>query len=260
MHIAQSFIGQKKSGKRAEEAFITRSLAKKTALNDVAMPKRFDFSVNDMQKMAKLGMIPQRGVELVGGDVMFGARRKRFSIEEYYQLADVGILPSSTRATELLNGDILTMSPVGSRHFAAVAMLQYHLHQALGNEACIAVQSTILLPLFRSAPEPDIAILRFRNDFYRHELPTANDVLLLIEVADSTLKYDSGVKAKRYAMSGISELWIVDVRRRQLELCRKPSNKGFTERRIIANDETIHLAALPHHSFKAATLLGTEIE
>jgi Uma2 family endonuclease len=222
------------------------------------LPQRKRFTVAEYKKMARLGIIPERGAELLNGDVMFGTRRKRFSIEEYYTLANAGILPTSTRTTELLDGDVLCMSPIGSPHFATVAMVQYLLHQALGSDACIAVQSTMLLPTLASAPEPDIAILRFRPDFYRFGLPTPNDALLIIEVADSTLKYDSGVKADRYAKAGVSELWIIDIKKQRLEVCRKPSAKGYQERYFPANADIISIAALPQHTFSVAMLVGAE--
>lgn len=136
-------------------------------------------------------------------------RPHRLSVDEYYRMAEVGLLSPDDR-TELIEGEIIDMAPIGSRHAAAVTLLPKRIIRALGDSADVRVQLPMrLLP--RSEPQPDIAVVKHRPDAYRNAHPTAEDALLLIEVSDATLRYDLEVKARLYATHGINEYWVVDL-------------------------------------------------
>ena len=135
--------------------------------------------------------------------------KKRFTADEYHHMAQVGILSPRERV-ELIDGEIVVMTPIGSRHSACVSSATRALVRAVDDNAIVQPQSSVRLDLYYE-PEPDLALLRPRADFYatQHRIP--GDVLLVIEIADSSLAYDRDVKTPLYAMSGIAEYWIADL-------------------------------------------------
>jgi Uma2 family endonuclease len=138
----------------------------------------------------------------------------KFTVEQYERMIEAGVFPPEYRA-ELINGEIIEMSPIGSRHAACVGRLTRILTRML-DEPIVWVQNPIRLG-DHSEPEPDIAVLKPREDFYAGSLPTAADVLLVIEVSDSTLEYDRRIKVPLYARSGVPELWIVNLTDERIE-------------------------------------------
>src|SRR5580704_10507425 len=126
--------------------------------------------------------------------------RRVFTVEEYHRMAEAGILSEDDRV-ELTDGEIIKMSPSGSRHVACVNRLNAVLTSAIGRAAIVSVQNPFAVNDY-SEPQPDIVILKPRNDFYAHSLPTAQDLLLIIEVADTSLSYDRNVKVPAYARAG----------------------------------------------------------
>jgi len=147
-------------------------------------------------------------------------RRHRLSVADYYRMAEVGILRPDERV-ELIDGEIIDMPPVGSVHAGTVDQMAKILGDALGNQAIVRVQNPISLD-DHSEPEPDIALLRRREDFYKSSHPTPDDVLLVVEIADSSLLFDRNIKVPLYARHGIVEVWLVDVRAWRLIRCRNP--------------------------------------
>lgn len=147
-------------------------------------------------------------------------RRHTFTVAEYYRMADTGILGPEARV-ELVDGEIIDMAPIGSRHAGTVEHVASILRAATGDHADVRVQHPIALDEF-SQPEPDIALVRPRADFYKSAHPSAADVLLIIEVAETTLRYDRQIKAPLYARHGIGEYWIVDLEGRRLLRHRDP--------------------------------------
>jgi len=134
--------------------------------------------------------------------------RRRFSVDEYQRMGDAGIF-SDTDRVELIDGEILTMSPIGPRHSAVVDRVNRSLVLAAGTRAIVRVQGPIRLDGF-TEPEPDLVLLRPRDDFYRGGHPLPPDILLVIEIAESSLRYDREVKAALYARAGIVEYWLAD--------------------------------------------------
>src|SRR5262245_21444296 len=154
-------------------------------------------------------------------------RRHRITVEEYYRMAEVGLLAPDARV-ELIDGEIIEMPPMGIRHAAVVRQLQELLTDAVGKRALVQAQLPVRLDNY-SEPEPDLAVLMRREDFYRQRHPAPSDTLLAIEVSESTLRFDRKVKATLYARHGIPELWIVDTRGKQLHVSRNPTPTGYAE-------------------------------
>jgi Uma2 family endonuclease len=152
-------------------------------------------------------------------------RRHRISVDEYERMAETGVLAPDARV-ELIDGEIIEMPPIGSRHAAAVNQLYEILYRAVGGRAIVQCQGPLLLGGY-SMPEPDFALLAPRDDFYSNQRPTPADTLLLVEVSDSTLRYDSRVKAPLYARHAIPEVWVVDVDGKRLRTFRQPVGETY---------------------------------
>jgi Uma2 family endonuclease len=167
--------------------------------------------------------------------------RRRFTIKQYEQMAATGILGQDERI-ELIEGEIVEMSPIGAPHAAAVAALTRLLISRVGERAWLWGQNPVRVPP-RSVPQPDLALLRSRS--YRREAATTADVLLCVEVADTTLRYDRTVKLRLYAQAGIPEYWIVDVNTDTVEVYRSPSGDGYANRQVLGHGESIAPLAFP---------------
>ncbi len=157
--------------------------------------------------------------------------RRRFTVDEYHKMLDVGILQEDDRV-ELLNGEITQMSPLDPRHVAQVNRLNDLLSVLIGRKIIVSVQNPVALDDL-SEPEPDIALLRRRNDYYASGHPGAADVLLLIEVANTSAHYDRTEKLPRYAAAAMHELWIVNLKRRTVEQYTQPDGDEYGNCRII---------------------------
>ena len=155
-----------------------------------------------------------------------------FNIDEYFKMAEIGILKEN-EAVELIDGEILKMSPIGFFHSSIIGQLTYLFNRVLGDNALVWVQNSIFLDE-NTMPEPDLAIVKYRADFYRQRYVKANDILLIIEVSDSTLKYDMEKKSALYARFYIPEMWVVDVKKQRLICYSEPVN-GVYENIIIKN-------------------------
>jgi Uma2 family endonuclease len=151
-------------------------------------------------------------------------------VDEYYRMAETGVLRADARV-ELIEGEIIDMAPIGSRHASLVSALAEQLIGAAGAAAVVWIQSPVRLGA-RSEPQPDLALLKRRPDRYASDHPTAADVLLVVEVSESTLAYDRDVKADLYARHGIPELWIVDAAERRLEIFRDPRDGRYADRSV----------------------------
>lgn len=156
--------------------------------------------------------------------------RHRLTVDEYHRMGEAGILHEDSRI-ELLDGELIDMAPIGSLHAAAVNDVTEQFIREKPVGVIVSIQNPILLDNF-SEPQPDIVILRPRSDRYRSALPTAEDVLLLIEIADSSLKYDRDRKIPLYARNGIAEVWILDLSEKVLERYRDADRQAKVYRSI----------------------------
>ncbi|HEX9699765.1 MAG TPA: Uma2 family endonuclease [Acidobacteriota bacterium] len=151
--------------------------------------------------------------------------RRRFDVDEYHVMVRAGILIEGDRV-ELIEGEIVEMHAIGSRHLACVIRLNRLLVQGLAELAAVSIQSSVRLDRY-SEPEPDVVVLRPRSDDYAAALPGPPDALLVIEVADTSLAYDRTVKLRLYAEAGVPEVWIVDLAAAAVEVHRQPSGEGY---------------------------------
>jgi Uma2 family endonuclease len=151
--------------------------------------------------------------------------RHKFTVEEYHRMAEVGLLGEDDRI-ELLDGEIVDMSPVGAQHAACVKRLGKLLSRVIGDDAMLGVQDPVRLD-DTTEPIPDVSILKTRSDFYASSHPTPADVLLLIEVADSTLPVDRRVKVPLYARAGIPEVWVVNLQQETVEVYSQPGGGAY---------------------------------
>jgi Uma2 family endonuclease len=160
-------------------------------------------------------------------------RPHRLTVHDYYRMAEVGLLHPDDR-TELIEGEIIDMPPIGSEHASVVTLLNRQLMRAADDSVEVRVQLPVrFMP--RSEPQPDFALVKHSSDAYRHAHPTGKDVLLLIEVSDSTLRYDLENKARLYAAHRIPEYWVVDLVNSRIVRHRAPSRTGYRQRDDVAS-------------------------
>lgn len=153
--------------------------------------------------------------------------RYRLTVTDYHQLGGIGVFNENSRV-ELMNGELVTMPPIGEQHAGHLDLVAQHCFRGALIKAIVRVQSPIQLD-DHSEPQPDLTLLRPREDFYTHSHPRPEDILLLIEVSDSTLCYDREVKIPHYAKAGVPEVWILDIAHQRLEIYRRPSAEGYRQ-------------------------------
>lgn len=166
-----------------------------------------------------------KGAGTIGLGEAMAVVRRQFTVTEYQRMVASGILHEDDRV-ELIDGEIIEMSPLGSRHVACVNRLTANISSQLGRTVIVSVQNPIQLSDYFE-PQPDLALLKPQPDFYAHALPTAGDVWLLIEGADTSLAYDRGVKVPRYAAANIPEVWLVDAEGGAVTVYTQPSAAGY---------------------------------
>ncbi|CAN5321051.1 Uma2 family endonuclease [soil metagenome] len=162
--------------------------------------------------------------------------RRKFTIAEYHSLIESGVVRPEERI-ELWKGELIDMSPIGKRHIACVNFLLDRLKDLLGKKVIVSVQNPIVLS-DQSEPQPDISLLKRRDDFYRSATATGDDTLLVIEVSDTSSRYDREVKLPGYAAAGIKEAWLVDLENDRVEIFTDPGPKGYRLVKILSHDET----------------------
>ena len=181
--------------------------------------------------------------------------RHRFTVEEYHRMGEAGILPEDNRL-ELINGDIVVREPIGAYHAGTVARLNRLWTSRLGDRAIVNIQNPVQFPMEDSELQPDVMLLRPREDFYTTGHPQAADVLLLIEVADSTLRLDRRVKIPLYARVGVREVWLVDLTTARLEVHREPLADRYGDVQVLARGERVAPEAFPDVSLDVTELIG----
>jgi Uma2 family endonuclease len=167
--------------------------------------------------------------------------RWRFTVHDYHRMGEAGILHEDDRV-ELIEGELVEMAAIGTRHFSCVNRLNRLLVMNVGDEAVVSVQNPVRLNEY-TEPQPDLTVIRPRD--YRVSLPEPEDVLLLIEVSDTTLAYDRGLKLQLYARAGIREAWIVDLPGDTIERHTEPSGDGYQRVEQTRRGQTLESTALP---------------
>lgn len=180
--------------------------------------------------------------------------RRMFTTDEYHRMGEAGILSEDDRV-ELIEGEIVRMSPIGSRHAACVDRITALFVRRFGTQAIVRVQNPIGLNR-HSEPQPDLAVLKARPDFYAEEHPGPADVLLVVEVMDTSGEYDRGAKLALYARSGIPEVWLVDLIRNLIEIHRRPVLRSYREQIEAGRGRRISLSAFPRISFRVSEIVA----
>lgn len=176
-----------------------------------------------------------------------------FTVKEYHRITDSGILDPDERV-ELLAGQIVKMAAKGTPHSAATTRTEKLLENRLGNLALVRVQEPIQLDDL-SEPEPDIALVIADPLYYEDSHPNPSQVYLIIEIADTTIRQDCGLKARLYAQSGIADYWVLDVNNRQLHVFREPSQNGYQSELILSDRGSVSLLAFPNVTIAVAQML-----
>ncbi len=179
---------------------------------------------------------------------------RRFTVDEYHRMAEVGILGEDDRV-ELLDGEIVLMTPIGARHASTVARLGQRLGRLAGAGATVWIQNPVRLGRY-AEPEPDLTLLKPRDDFYAKRLPGPDDVLLVVEVADSSQRTDREQKIPLYARAGLPEVWLVDLPRDVIEVYREPAAGAYRSVQTVARDATLAILKLPGVTLPATEVLG----
>lgn len=182
------------------------------------------------------------------------ANHHNVTVSEYERMGENGSFPPDARV-ELIEGEIIEMSPIGSRHAASVRLLSKTLNGQVGENAIISTQSPIRLSDF-SEPQPDVAILKFRQDYYREGHPGPADVLLVIEVADTTVSYDRHTKMPLYARAGIPEALLFNLPDDRLEYFSRPEMGVYQENRILNRGDRFESTSLPGLTLDIEMILG----
>jgi len=151
--------------------------------------------------------------------------RHRLNVDQYRRMGEAGVLEPGVRV-ELIEGEVIDMAPIGSRHFSMVGRLTRLLVEATGAQAFVSVQQSLRLDRFNE-PQPDVAVLQPRDDFYAEALPAGIDALLVIEVAESTVAFDLLTKARLYATHGVPVYWVIDLPAGLLHVHTEPQGDTY---------------------------------
>lgn len=179
--------------------------------------------------------------------------RHRFTVDQYHRMGEAGVFPEDERV-ELLDGEIVEMTPIGDRHVACVIRLTDLLARGAADNAVISVQNPVVLKS-RSEPQPDVAVLRRRADLSGAWRPGQADTLLIIEVADTSVEGDRD-KLRLYAGAGIPEVWLVNLPEDSIEVYRDPTADGYTTPRAVRRGQTVTPLRLPGITLLADDILG----
>lgn len=180
--------------------------------------------------------------------------RYLFTTTDYHKLRETGFFSADERV-ELIDGEIIAISPIGPKHAGCVNKLNRILNRKVGRYAIVAAQNPVWLNEY-SEPQPDIALLKLRDDVYTTSHPTPADTLVAIEVADSTLDGDRQIKLPKYAQAGIPEVWLVDLVNERIEVHALPNEGIYQEVRIVLRNQKVVSRTLPNLTLKASDILG----
>ncbi len=180
--------------------------------------------------------------------------KRRFTVFEYHQMAQAGILGEDDRV-ELIDGEVTEMVPIGRRHSGCVNRLNELFVKTFAGYAVVSVLNPIVLGDY-TEPQPDLAILKPRSDFYAGGHPIPEYILLLVEVGEASADLDRRLKMPLYARSGIAEVWLVDLEQETVTIYRDPAPGGFRTAQVVRRGEQLAPLAFPDHSFEVATILG----
>ena len=180
--------------------------------------------------------------------------RFKLTVEQYHRMGELGILQENDRV-ELIDGELIRMAPIGSLHGGLVSRLTRFLVQRAGGRAVVSPQNPVILSEV-TEPQPDLAVLRWRADDYMGRTPAAGDALLVVEVADTTLRYDRDFKLRFYASAAVAEVWIVDARGRRILRFVDPGADGYRVAQALETGAIAVCEALPELSVSVDELFA----
>lgn len=180
--------------------------------------------------------------------------RHRFTVDEFHRMGEAGIISGEDRV-ELIEGEIIQMTPISSRHAGCVNRLTRLFSSKAGSRALLGVQNPVQIA-GHTEPQPDVVLLRPRDDDYMNSHPGPADVLLLVEVAESSLEYDRDVKVPAYARAGIPEVWLVDLVHGNIEVSLQPTPGGFQKTFTLGAGEGLAPSLLPDISLQVGEIIS----
>ncbi len=181
-------------------------------------------------------------------------KRRRFTTDEFQEMVKVRILPEE-HGWEVIDGYLIDKMSIGTKHASVVKRLNRILNRRFGDNLLVSVQDPIHLNKYNE-PEPDIALLVWRDDEYQTQHPIPNDILAVIEVSDSTLKYDREVKKNLYAEAGIVEFWLIDITGSTVEVYSQPRNGMYRNVQIFGKGETVNSITIEKLALEVNEILG----
>ena len=199
---------------------------------------RYKFRDDQRRELVKHGILPAGWHSGRESDSSY-----KFTVDEYMRMAEVGILAREDKV-ELVDGVILEMAPIGRPHGRRTHRIARLLGRILPDDVEISIQSTIRLS-DQTGPEPDIALLNPEASLDEENIPRPEGIMLIVEVSDSTVRTDRGDKARRYAQSGIPELWIFILTSDEIEVCRQPTPEGYADVQRYRRGDALIIEALP---------------
>ena len=199
---------------------------------------RYRFSERQHRDLAEAGLLR---FETAAKSLTTESRK--FTVDEYMKMAEIGVLGKEDRV-ELVDGVVVEMAPTGRPHGRRTHRLARLFGRLVPEEVEVSIQSTIRLS-DRTAPEPDIALLTPEASLDEDNIPASQDILLIVEIADSSLRTDRTEKALRYAQSGIPELWIFVLDTDEIEVSRQPTPEGYADVQIYRRGDTLTIQTLP---------------
>jgi len=226
--------------------------------NSAGVAKRL-FNVTEYHRLGDVGIFMEDDpVELIEGEIIEktsqGVAKYLFNVTEYHRLGDAGILSEDDRV-ELINGEIIEMSPIGSLHASCVKRMARLLYRKLGETVLVGTQDPVELD-DGLEPQPDLSILKPHEDEYARAHPRPPDVLLIIEVADSSIEYDRSIKLPLYANAGIPETWIVNLNDETIEQFSAPRNGEYVDRRVAHRGDMLSSSSVPTLTLSVDEILG----
>lgn len=183
-----------------------------------------------------------------------GGAKRLFTADEYHKLVPAGVLREDDRV-ELIHGEIVWMEPIGREHASCTDYLDDEFHSIPRQRVHVRNQGPVTLSA-HDEPQPDISLLRRRPDRYRAKGPSPEDMLLAVEVSDSTLSFDRRTKIPLYAAAGVREAWIVNIPEQCIEVYRKPSRRGYREVKRYRRGDSVSPLAFPDFSLRVDDVLG----
>jgi Uma2 family endonuclease len=211
--------------------------------------RRAGYHIHNDRENHSLNLLPARYNSRMGAP--FNIPRRALTVDEYHKMGEAGVLKEDDRV-ELIEGELIKMAPIGGRHLQLVNLITGILVFAVEDKAVVSTQNPILLPPYNE-PQPDIVLLAPEVK-YRQAVPTVEDILLVIEIADTTLVYDRDTKIPIYARHGIPEAWVLDAANERTFIFLQPGPQGYRQILSPKREETISPSLLPGVEIKLSDI------